>query len=99
MSKLSLKVVVAGRTYPLTVNESEKERVLKAAEDINKSIQLLQVNYAVKDMQDLLAMTALQLATKSPDKPLDQNQVNDHLVQDVKKKLDLLCEELNQYDL
>lgn len=64
MAKLSLKVVVAGRTYPLSVNESEQEKVLKAAEDINKAIKLLQENYAVKDKQDLLAMTALQLATK-----------------------------------
>lgn len=65
MSKVSLKIVVAGRTYPLTVNEGEQAKVLKAADDINKSIKLLQDNYAVKDMQDLLAMTALQLATKS----------------------------------
>lgn len=64
MAKLSLKVVVAGRTYPLSVNENEQEKVLKAAEDINKAIKLLQDNYAVKDKQDLLAMTALQLATK-----------------------------------
>jgi cell division protein ZapA len=64
MAKLSLKVVVAGRTYPLSVNENEQEKVLKAAEDINKAINLLQDNYAVKDKQDLLAMTALQLATK-----------------------------------
>lgn len=64
MAKLSLKVVVAGRTYPLSVNENEQEKVLKAAEDINKAINLLQENYAVKDKQDLLAMTALQLATK-----------------------------------
>jgi hypothetical protein len=33
MSKVSLKVVVAGRTYPLTVQESEVEKVQRAAED------------------------------------------------------------------
>ena len=65
MSKMSLKVVVAGRQYPLTVSEGEEAKVQQAAEDINKTIKLLQDNYAVKDMQDLLAMTALQLATKS----------------------------------
>ena len=65
MSKISLKIVVAGRSYPLSVQEAEIERVQQAADDINKSIKLLQDNYAVKDMQDLLAMTALQLATKS----------------------------------
>jgi cell division protein ZapA (FtsZ GTPase activity inhibitor) len=63
MSKLSIKVVVAGRTYPLTVSEAEVEKVNKAADDINKAIKTLQEIYAVKDMQDLLAMTALQLAT------------------------------------
>lgn|SRR5690554_4752263 len=63
--KISIKVVVAGRTYPLTLNKGEEDKVLKAAEDINKSIKLLQESYAVKDMQDLLAMTALQLASKS----------------------------------
>ena len=63
MAKLSIKVVVGGRTYPLSVNETEKERVLKAAEDINKSIKMLKENYAVKDMQDLLAMTALEYSS------------------------------------
>ena len=65
MGKLSIKVVVAGRTYPLTINEGEETKVVKAAEDINKAIKTHQDNYAVKDMQDLLAMTALQLASKS----------------------------------
>ncbi|MDR0801623.1 cell division protein ZapA [Fluviicola sp.] len=65
MSKVSLKVVVAGRTYPLTVQESEVEKVQRAAEDINKAIRQLQDNFAVRDMQDLLAMTALQLSTRA----------------------------------
>ncbi len=68
MSKLSIKVVVAGRSYPLTVHEGEQEKVQRAADDINKAIKALQDNYAVKDMQDLLAMTALQLATKTAPK-------------------------------
>ncbi|MFT5858408.1 MAG: cell division protein ZapA (FtsZ GTPase activity inhibitor) [Flavobacteriaceae bacterium] len=64
MAKQSLKVVVAGRTYPLSVSGEEANKVEKAAKDINKAIKLLQESYAVKDMQDLLAMTALQLAVK-----------------------------------
>jgi len=86
MAKLSLKVVVAGRTYPLSVNENEQEKVLKAAEDINKAIKLLQENYAVKDKQDLLAMTALQLATKegktsSTQTPADYSEIEAKLEQ------------------
>ncbi len=66
MANLSLKVVIAGRNYPLTIDESEKASVERAAEDINKRIQFLKDNYAVKDVQDLLAMTALQVAVKKP---------------------------------
>jgi cell division protein ZapA len=62
MAKLSIKVVVAGRTYPLTVEESEVDAIQNAADEINRRVKLLQENYAVKDMQDLLAMTALQLS-------------------------------------
>lgn len=66
MANLSIKVVIAGRNYPLTIDESEKASVERAAEDINKRIQFLKDNYAVKDVQDLLAMTALQVAVKKP---------------------------------
>lgn len=69
MSKVSLKVVVAGRTYPLTVQETEVEKVQRAADDINKAIKQLQDNFAVRDMQDLLAMTALQLSTRGGKAP------------------------------
>lgn len=65
MSKISIKIVIAGRNYPLTINENEEELVRSAVKEINTNIQKLQENYAVKDMQDLLAMTSLQLATRS----------------------------------
>jgi cell division protein ZapA (FtsZ GTPase activity inhibitor) len=65
MGVVSLKVVIAGRTYPLNVSEEEQGKVLKAAEDINKAFDLLRTNYAVKDPQDLLAMSALQLLARN----------------------------------
>ena len=93
MAKLSLKVVVAGRTYPLSVDESEEQRVLKSANDINKAIKLLQDNYAVKDMQDLLAMTALQLASKSDS--TKSEGVDLSIVKDIEDKLQSLSDELD----
>lgn len=71
MSKISIKIVIAGRNYPLTINEGEEEKVRKAVEDINTNVQKLQESYAVKDMQDLLAMTSLQLATRANAAPSD----------------------------
>ena len=65
MSKVALKINIAGRTYPLNVPEAEAEAVNHAAAEINKAIDLLRKNYAVNDTQDLLAMSALQLLTKA----------------------------------
>jgi len=64
MDKVSLKVVIAGRTYPLTIKGEEESAIREAADRINTNIQKLQGTYAVKDMQDLLAMTALQMAVQ-----------------------------------
>jgi aldehyde:ferredoxin oxidoreductase len=68
--------------------------VMKAAEDINKAIKLLQDNYAVKDMQDLLAMTALQLASKSDGKKVS-TESNTNELSDIQKKLEKLSEDLD----
>jgi cell division protein ZapA len=64
MSEISIKVNIGTRTYPLSVKPEEEEVIRLAAKNINDSIKNLQENYAVKDVQDLLAMTALQLATQ-----------------------------------
>ena len=92
MEKISLKVTIAGRTYPITVLESEKENVLKAAEDINRAVEMLGKNYAVKDLQDLLAMSSLQLLSRGIQPkvevvPADYSSVEnalEQLVQDLK---------------
>ena len=93
MSELSIKVMIGGRTYPLTINRDEEEVVRRAAKNINESIKNLQENYAVKDMQDLLAMTCLQVATRkdvSSGKP-DLSGVADEL-KGLEEKLDRLLD-------
>jgi cell division protein ZapA len=96
MAKVSLKVNVGGRTYPLTVNEGEEQRVLKAAEEINKAIKLLQESYAVKDMQDLLAMSSLQLATRQGAVSATSPSSTDYSV--IESELDALSKELDSLD-
>ena len=93
MEKLSLNVVIGGRTYPLKVNVGEEVQIQKAAQDINRAIRLLQENYAVKDMQDLLAMSSLQLLSKASnrmnksDEP-DFSEIEDAL-SEIESKLNL----------
>ena len=64
MDKLKIKVSIAGRIYPLTINRDEEENIRKAATKIEAIIKQFESNYAVKDKQDLLAMCALQLSSK-----------------------------------
>ena len=89
MEKISLKVIIAGRTYPLTIKKEEESAIMGAAEKINSNIKKLQGNYAVKDMQDLLAMTALQLALQKPDvvNTTENNSINPSIEQDLNRIL------------
>ena len=89
MSQLSIKVNIAGRTYPLTIERSEEEMIRKAADNINQSIKEFQNNYAVKDIQDLLAMTALQIGAKSvaESKEVENKHIIDDLT-NIEKELD-----------
>ncbi|MCU0435791.1 MAG: cell division protein ZapA [Bacteroidia bacterium] len=64
MGELSLKITIAGRTYPLTVDSREENAVAEAVKLINARVQELEATYLVKDKQDLLAMAALQFATQ-----------------------------------
>lgn len=65
MAKLKINIVIAGRTYPLSVKDAaEEEGMRKAAAKINDLISRFEQNYAVSDKQDVLAMCALQFASK-----------------------------------
>ncbi len=67
MGELSIKIKIANRVYPLTVNADEEEGIRNAAEKINLSISEFERLYDVKDKQDLIAMAALKIATRNFD--------------------------------
>ncbi len=78
MSELSIKVTLANRVYPLTIARGEEEYIRKAAKLVNENIKELELNYAVRDRQDLLAMTALFYATKDVEKADTPTQTETH---------------------
>jgi len=65
MGELSIKIKIANRVYPLTVNADEEEGIRNAAEKINHSIAEFERLYDVKDKQDLIAMAALKVASRN----------------------------------
>jgi cell division protein ZapA len=62
--RLSIKINIAGRTYPLTVLAREEENIRKAARLLNERMKSYEENFSVKDTQDLLAMCALEFSVK-----------------------------------
>ena len=87
MSKIAIKISIAGRTYPLNVSEDEKDAVMNAADEINKAVDYLRKHYSVNDAQDLLAMSSLQLLAKQSKKSgkgdketVDDTELNKQLV-------------------
>jgi cell division protein ZapA len=81
---LSIKVSIANRTYPLRITREEHDRVLEAADHINKRIREFEDSFAIKDKQDLLAMCALQFANEAmghhkSEKNESLKDVNDHI--------------------
>ncbi len=91
--KLKIKVSIADRVYPMTVFPEQEEGLRLAAQKINKSIKHFEENYAVRDKQDVLAMSALQFASKSEQQQI--NEVGEHA--EVKDRLVNLNETIKNY--
>ena len=88
MDKLKVKISVADRVYPLTINPAREEGLRKAAKSIEKMVKQLEQSYAVNDKQDVLAMCALQFAAKAEQVSIDSQSD----VEDAREQLRLLDE-------
>lgn len=91
MDKLKINIVIAGRTYPLSVrNTQEEEGMRKAANAINNLISRYEQNYAVSDKQDVLAMCALQFASKLEISSLEKSSENTEAINKIKELTNLV---------
>ena len=75
--KLSIRVNVADRYYPLKVDRENEERIRKAARMINEKVLQYKQRYTDKDVQDFLAMAALQYVIKLTEE--EEKIENDYL--------------------
>ena len=62
MDELSINVVVADRSYKLTIERNEEESVRAAAKAIDEQMKTYATHFQYKDKLDLLAMVALQFS-------------------------------------
>ena len=89
--KLSIRIKIDGRDYPLKVVREEEEKYRKAAKIINDTLVQYRQKYANSSTQDFLAMTAFQfvLRTLELEEQVDRSPLFDEL-----KKMD---EEISDY--
>ncbi len=89
--KLSIRVNIVDRYYPLKIERKDEEKIRKAGKIISDKVLQYKQRYAEKDNLDFLAMTALQLVTRMVE--LEENQNVIPLVESLKE----LNEELEEY--
>ena len=64
MDKLSIKLHVANRIYPMKIERKSEEFIRNAIKQIEERLKFYEENYAIKDKQDLLAMCLIEYASK-----------------------------------
>jgi cell division protein ZapA len=93
--KLSIRINLADRYYPLKIEARDEERIRGAAKLINEKILQYKQRYSDKDNQDFLAMAALQFVIRylemeeqSDDRPIldDLKELNQELAEYITKE-------------
>jgi cell division protein ZapA len=88
--KLSIRINIADRYYPLKIERDDEEKIRKAAKMINDKVFQYKTRYADKDIQDFLAMAALQFVIKLSE--MESKDENSDLFIRIQKISELLDE-------
>jgi cell division protein ZapA (FtsZ GTPase activity inhibitor) len=94
--KLKIKLSIADRVYPLTVDVAQEEGLRSASKKIDVMIKQFEENYAVRDKQDVLAMCALQFASQVEQKQASNAIDGTATIERLKKINDLLFDYLEK---
>ena len=90
MAEQNIKIKIAGREYPLKVNSPEHEEVIrKAADDINKMVEIYQERYSGKPLIEILSFVALNVCIS--------NITLNRQMKDLKAEEEALTKELAGY--
>ena len=92
--KLSIRINIADRFYPLKIDRKDEEKIRKAARSINEKVLQYKQRYTDKDTQDFLAMAALQFVIKVIDG--EDFKTDDEIHEKIQKLNDELESVLNK---
>lgn len=93
--KLKIKLSIADRVYPLTIDHAQEEGLRKAAKNIEQLAKKFEQSYAVRDKQDVLAMCALQFASKIEQRGIEQSKGFEEAIQRLSALDQLVTEKIS----
>ena len=89
--KLSIRISIADRYYPLKIVAADEERIRIAAKRINEKIEQYRRRYAGRDIQDALSMATLQFVIR-----LIESENNEN-IEPLVKELDSITTQIEAY--
>jgi len=94
MDKLSIKINIANRFYPMKIERSSEESIRNAVKNIESRLKFYEDNYEIKDKQDILAMCLIEYASKL-EKLSNSKLINDDGISDKLLKLDQMLTDID----
>lgn len=89
--KLSIKLHIANRIYPMKIERNSEEYIRNAVKKIEAKLNFFEENYAIKDKQDLLAMCLIEYASKL-ETVSNKNIIEDDGLTDKLMKIDAMLD-------
>ena len=89
--KLSIKINLADRYYPLRIVADDEEKIRAATKRINEKIDQYRQKYAGRDIQDALSMATLQFVIR-----LIEAETNENIIPLV-REIDSMTVQLEDY--
>ena len=96
-TKIKIKVKIADRVYPLTIQPEQEEVIRSSVKKIDQMIKQLEESYAVRDKQDVLAMCFLQYATKLIQKNNSEDDRNNEDLKNISNLNELIKEHIANF--
>ena len=89
--RLSIRISIADRFYPLKIVAADEERIRIASKRINERIEQYRQRYPTRDIQDALSMATLQFVIR-----LIESEQNEN-IEPLVKELDSISSQIEAY--
>jgi len=92
MDKLSIKIKISDREYPMKVDPLDEENIRKAGKIINERLRSYREKFGIDDKQDLLAMVAFDSTVERLKLEGKSHQVDDTIEHKLAKLNQIISE-------